>query len=304
MPLNLQPVEPVNQRHTAGEAWLHHYAVVNGMHFHYVEAGSGPLVVLLHGFPEFYYSWRHQIPYLATAGFRVVAPDLRGYNETEKPAGVANYRLSLLVEDVCALVEHAGEKRATIVGHDWGGVLAWRLAVQRPELVRQLVVLNAPHPGALRRELKNPAQWLRSSYAGFFQLPWLPEWTIRAKNFWLVERILTRQPVNPGAFTADDIKLYKEALSQPEALTAALNYYRAALRFPGDSLGHIREIAVPALVIWGEQDPALSVRLSEQLERWVPNIQVTRLSNASHWVQNDCPRQVNELMCDFLERHR
>ena len=284
----------------SGEPWAHRYATVNGVRFHYVEAGGGPLIVLLHGFPEFYYSWRHQIPLLAACGLRVIAPDLRGYNDTGKPKGISNYRLSLLTDDIAALIEHAGEKSATVVGHDWGGVIAWHLAMRRQELVQQLVVLNAPHPGALRRELRNPGQWLRSSYAGFFQLPWLPEWIIRARNFALVERIFKRQAVHSSAFTTGDIALYKQALNQPGALTAALNYYRAVLRFPGEVFGEIRTISVPTLLIWGEQDPALSVRLTQRLERWVANIRVVRLSNASHWVQNDRPEEVNQLLRDFL----
>src|SRR5262249_33835635 len=152
------------------EPWAHRHALVGGLRLHYVEAGAGPPVLLLHGFPEFWYSWRHQLPALAGAGFRAWAPDLRGYNESEKPAGVRNYRVRLLVEDVAGLIRHTGAGRATVVGHDWGGVIAWRLAMDRPELVERLVILNAPHPGAFLRELRNPAQWLRSAYVLFFQL--------------------------------------------------------------------------------------------------------------------------------------
>src|SRR5262249_22187334 len=145
--------------------------VLNGLAFHYVEAGTGPLVVLLHGFPEFWYAWRHQIPALAGAGYYVVAPDLRGYNESDKPLGVRNYRIELLVQDVVALIEHTGVRRAVVVGHDWGGVIAWQLAMDHPERVDRLVILNAPHPAAFLRELRRPTQLLRSAYMLFFQLP-------------------------------------------------------------------------------------------------------------------------------------
>src|SRR5262245_58570023 len=162
---------------------IHRFAVVNSVRLHYAEAGEGPLVVLLHGFPEFWYSWRHQIKGLAAAGFRVIAPDLRGYNESDKPPGIASYRLELLTQDIVELIQHAGEKRAHVVGHDWGGGIAWWLAMQNPQVVERLVILNAPHPVAFFRELRRPAQLLKSWYMFFFQLPWLPEVMLRVGNF-------------------------------------------------------------------------------------------------------------------------
>src|SRR5262245_37404008 len=174
--------------------WEHREAVVNGVRLHYVEAGSGPLVVLLHGFPEFWYCWRHQLPALAAAGFRAVAVDLRGYNESDKPPGARSYRLGVLVEAVAGLIEHLGADRGGVVGHDWGGVVAWVLAMRRPERVERLVAINAPHPAAWLRERKDPAQLLRSWYTFFFQLPLLPEWVIQAGDFFLIERMLTREP--------------------------------------------------------------------------------------------------------------
>src|SRR4051812_5035805 len=180
----------------------HRYATVNGVRLHYVEAlparnvnGTARVVCALHGFPELWYSWRHQLPALAEAGFRAVACDLRGYNESDKPAGVRSYRMDLLVQDVVGLIGQVGG-RAVVVGHDWGGVLAWHLAMRAPELVEALVVLNAPHPLAFRREMGNPVQWVKSSYAFFFQLPWLPELVLRAFDFALLERALRRQPVH------------------------------------------------------------------------------------------------------------
>ena len=262
----------------------------------------GPLVVLLHGFPEFWYSWRHQLPALAQAGFHALAPDLRGYNESEKPAGVRNYRLGLLTSDVAGLIRQMGSRQAVVVGHDWGGFIAWQFALAHPELLDRLIILNAPHPAAFRRELRHPAQWLRSAYVLFFQLPWLPEQLLAAADYALVGRILLRQPVYPGAFSLQDIERYKEALARPGALTAALNYYRALLRYSGEIHRNPSPIRVPTLLVWGEQDPYLGVGLTEGLNRWVPNLQVVRLADASHWVQNDVPEQVNERMLDFLRQ--
>ncbi|MEX0785710.1 MAG: alpha/beta hydrolase [Dehalococcoidia bacterium] len=283
------------------ERWSHREAVVNGVRLHYVESGEGPLVVLLHGFPEFWYSWRRQIPALAEAGFRVVAPDQRGYNTSDKPRGVASYRIETLVDDVAGLIEHAGESKATVVGHDWGGAVAWMTPMLRPEVVDKLIVLNSPHPGAFQRELRSPAQLLKSWYMFFFQLPWLPEAALRMGDFRAIERQLTSDPVPPGAFSEDDIAAYKEALRQPGALTAAINYYRAAVgRNPLGMSRLVRSIDVPTLLIWGERDNYLGRRLTEGLEQWVPNIRVERIAEGSHWVQVDSAPRVNELMIAFL----
>ncbi|HWG44201.1 MAG TPA: alpha/beta hydrolase [Gemmataceae bacterium] len=280
--------------------WDHRYAVVNGVRLHYVEAGSGPLVVLLHGFPEFWYSWRHQIPALAAAGFRVFAPDLRGYNWSDKPAGVPAYRLETLLEDVVGLIHQAGEEKAAIVGHDWGGVLAWHLAMLRPQVVDKLTVLNAPHPAAYWRELRSWEQMRKSWYVLFFQLPGLPEQVIGAGDYDAVDRMLRRKPVHAEAFTREDVHLYKQALSRPGALTAALNYYRA-LRYPKERKAQdIPPISAPTLLLWGEQDSYLSLRLTEGLGAWVPNLRVVRFPDASHFVQNDVPERVNRLLIDFL----
>ena len=286
---------------TVEAQWTHHEGVVNGVKLHYVEAGEGPLVVLLHGFPEFWYSWRHQIPALAAAGFRVLAPDMRGYNLSEKPKGVRHYRTELLIEDVAALVRLAGEERAVIVGHDWGGGIAWGVPMRYPDLVSKLIVLNAPHPLAFQRELRSPRQLAKSWYMFFFQLPWLPEASFRAGGYRFLERVLRRDPVQAGAFTEEDIARYKEAIAQPGALTAAINYYRAALRTnPFRAAREVETITAPTLLIWGERDRYLSIRLTEDLDRWVPNIRVERIADASHWVQVDAAERVNDLMIDFL----
>jgi pimeloyl-ACP methyl ester carboxylesterase len=285
-------------------AITHRTVRVNGVSLHVAEAGAGPAVVLLHGFPVFWYSWARQMEALAGAGFRAIAPDLRGYNLSDKPAGVAAYRLSLLVGDVAALIEQEAEGRAVVVGHDWGGALAWKLAMDRPELVERLVILNAPYPAAFRRELSNPAQWLRSWYIAFFQLPYLPERWLAAGNFALLDRMFRREPVRPGTFTPHDIALYKAALARPGALTAAINWYRALVRHPGDLHAAARPIAAPTLLIWGESDPYLGVGMTEDLDRWVPGIRVVRFPDAGHWIHNEAPERVNSLLLGFLHTTR
>jgi len=286
-------------------ALVHREASVNGVTLHWAEQGEGPPVVLLHGFPEFWYSWRHQLPALATAGFRTVAPDLRGYGLSGKPRGVGAYRIETLVADVAALIARLGEgkkgARAHVVGHDWGGVLAWDLPLFHPEVCASVTVLNAPHPVAFRRALKtSPDQRRRSRYMFFFQLPFLPECGMRGGNFALLEKMLRRDPVRPGAFSDADIRLYKEALVRPGALTSAINYYRAALRHPPRTRGRRWPRGLPALLVWGEKDRYLGPALAEGLGEWVPGIRVARLADASHWIQNDAPGEVNRLLVEFL----
>jgi pimeloyl-ACP methyl ester carboxylesterase len=290
--------------------WAHEQAVVGDVRLHYVTAGDegDPLVVLLHGFPEFWYSWRHQIPALADARFRVVAPDMRGYNASEKPHGVASYRMEKLVGDVVGLIEHFDREEAHVVGHDWGGLVAWATAIRRPEVVEKLAVLNAPHLDRYREELRyNPEQWSRSLYVPYFQLPWLPEFTLGVWDCAGVAKML-RETSEPDTFDEADLRRYREAACRPGALTAMLNYYRAGFREElreqaGRLLGGKRPgnvVRAPTLLLWGEQDPALDVELTEGVERWVPDLRVERLPEATHWVQNDAPEAVTELLSAFV----
>ncbi|HET7232806.1 MAG TPA: alpha/beta hydrolase [Longimicrobium sp.] len=288
------------------QQWTDRFGTVNGVTLHWVEAGQGPLVLLLHGFPEFWYEWRHQIPVLARAGFRVVAPDLRGYNLSDKPRGVRHYRAGVVMDDVAALIGHLGAERAFVVGHDWGGVIAWRLAIQRPELVERLVILNAPHPAVFARELKHPRQLLRSWYAGFFQLPFLPEAAFRANGHALLERVFRTSPVRPNAYTDEDIRQYKDAVSRPGALTAMINYYRAfgigtlAGGRGGEAPRGDGIVRRPTMVIWGEQDTALNIHNLDGLEAYVPDLRIERIADASHWVPADAPEKVNRLLIGFF----
>jgi pimeloyl-ACP methyl ester carboxylesterase len=280
----------------------HRWIDVGGLRLHCVEAGTGPLVVLLHGFPEFWYAWRHQIPALADAGYRVVAPDLRGYNTSDKPSRVRDYRPRVLVQDVADLIVALGAGSAAVAGHDWGGGLAWLLAMQHPKRVERLVLLNAPHRVRFLKGLRSPRQLRRSWYILAFQLPWLPERLVAARDFQALRWIFRHQPTRPGAFTAQDIDRYVAAAAQPGALRAAINYYRAAFRANPLAQAHgLRRVDIPTLIIWGDQDRSLGRELAEPDRAWVPDVRVERIAEASHWVQADDPERVNQLMVDFLE---
>lgn len=279
----------------------HRYAEVNGVRLHYVEAGSGPLVVLLHGFPEHSYTWRYQLSALAEAGFRVVAPDMRGYHLSEKPRGVAAYRVEALAGDVAALIRHLGAQRAALVGHDWGGGVAWATAMLHPKLVERLAILNAPHPASFLHALRDPRQLLRSWYVFFFQLPRLPEAYLSARDYAALRAVFTRDPRRPGAYTSEDIERIVEAFAQPGTATAALNYYRALFRRnPLAARRLLRRVDAPVLVLWGEHDRYLRSTLADPPAEWVPNVRVVRFPDASHFVHADEPERMNEELVRFL----
>lgn len=282
-------------------AMQHEWRAVNGVRLHCVVAGAGPLVVLLHGFPEYWYSWRHQIPVLAQH-FTVVVPDMRGYNLSDKPTMLAAYELPVLVEDVVQLIHSFGQERAIVVGHDWGAAIAWETALTWPDVVEKLVILNVPHPRLLVQNLlTNPRQMLRSWYIGFFQLPWLPEAAIKANNYRAIERAFRDSAVHKERFSDEVIEHYKQAAAQRGALTAAINYYRAnARRGMGKLAGVDPIVRAPTLVIWGEQDFALGKELNTGLERYVPSLMLHYIPDASHWVQQDRPDLVNQYMLSFL----
>jgi epoxide hydrolase 4 len=277
------------------------YADLGEVRLHYVEAGDGPLVVLLHGFPEFWFGWRFQIPALAAAGFRVVAPDLRGYNLSSRPAGVAAYDIDRLAADVRDLIRARGADRAFLAAHDWGASVAWLTAMNHPEVVERLAILNGAHPRRLLHGLRRPRQLAKSWYMFFFQLPWLPERLARAAR-WRAFRYGFEHDARPGAFTPPDIERYAEAWSQPGAATAMINYYRAAFRqTPRRAEARIRPLHAPTLVIWGERDRYLGTELAEPDRADVPNLErVVRLPDASHWVQHDEPERVGQLLVEFF----
>jgi pimeloyl-ACP methyl ester carboxylesterase len=274
------------------------WAKTNGIRLHYRAAGEGPVVLLLHGFPEFSYSWRYQLSALAAAGYRAVAPDLRGWGQTDKPRGVDGYTVPTLMQDLLGLVRHLGVEQIHLVGHDWGGVLAWFLAHHHPHIVQSVTVLNAPHPAGYTQVLRShPSQLLRSWYVLFFQLPWVPEWCLRMGRAWLIRDALRRSS-RPGTFTEADLGTYAANALQPYALTAGVNYYRALLRqgWPKEMV----EYPHKACVIWGERDPFLVEANAESARPWVPQLAVYRLPQAGHWVQNEDAEAVSRILVSFL----
>lgn len=280
-------------------------ARANGLGFAGLEVGptDGPPVLLLHGFPESSAGWRHQLPALAAAGFRAVAPDLRGYGGSDRPPRVADYRVEALAADVAGLADHLGG-RVAVVGHDWGGVVAWAAAAY-PGRVARLAILNAPHPLAYRRALTRSTQLLRSWYALAFQIPRLPEAILRLGNFALLRRLYRNGPARHDARPSEVADEYVRALAPPGALTAALNYYRAAYRGgPAGAWPTARTIDVPTLLIWGDRDRYLVRGLAAGLGAWVPDLRVEHLAEATHWVQHDEPARVNALLIEFLTAGR
>ncbi|ELY86539.1 alpha/beta fold family hydrolase [Natrialba hulunbeirensis JCM 10989] len=269
---------------------------------HVVTGGdeSGPLVVLLHGFPEFWYGWRHQLEPLIEAGYRVVVPDQRGYNRSETPEGVGAYRLRYLARDIVDLIDAAGRERAHVVGHDWGGIVAWDLATRYPEVVDRLAVINAPHPAVFQRVLRSSLeQQARSWYASLFQLPWLPERLLGANGYERLERALT-ETAPAGTFSASERALYRRAWRQPGVLTGMLNWYRASGRYPPVRLGSSipaaddDQLETPTLLIWGDEDVALTTDLAHRSITQCARSRFVQVSGASHWVQHERPALVAE----------
>ena len=264
-----------------------------------VEAGpaDGPPVILLHGFPEFWWSWRQQIGPLAAAGFRVVAPDGRGYNLSDRPPGLDAYRLDRLAADVLALADALGFARFRLVGHDWGGIVAWRVAAKHPDRVERLAILNAPHPGTWLKVVRSdPAQMRRSWYIAFFQLPWLPERALAADGFAFLRKALTGSG-RRKTFSALDIERYREAWARPGALTAMLNWYRALLRRPAGPTGRVR---VPTLIIWGRRDSALGERFAPDSAALCDDARILWFDCATHWVQHEEAVAVTDALREHL----
>ncbi len=275
----------------------------NGLSFVVDEAGEGDAVALfLHGFPESRRSWRAQLPALAALGWRAVAPDLRGYGNSSRPKDRTAYRLEHLTADVAALFDALGARRRLLIGHDWGGIIAWAFAAERVQVLDGLIIMNAPHPAAYIAYMRgHPAQWLRSWYVLFFQLPWLPEAGILAMGARGVRQAFGAA-ANPAAFPPELLDHYAQAAQAPGAMTAMINYYRA-------NTGMLRRwgpappmIEVPTLMIWGEEDSALGIENTEGYEDLVRDFTLRRLPGVSHWVQQEAPERVNAILTDWLAR--
>lgn len=277
----------------------HHDVPTNGLRLHVVQCGplNGPLVVLLHGFPEYWETWHRQLPALAAAGYRVWVPDHRGYNLSDKPRGIRKYTISVLADDVLGLLEAAGRRQAHIISHDWGAIVTWYLAAQYPGRLASTTIINVPHPAAEARNLwRVPTQLLHSWYIAFFQLPWLPEQLFRRRN-WRFGRKLLARTAHPGTFSPEEVACYVAAWAQPGAITAMINWYRG-LRYAGRL--HWPCIKGPLQVIWGKKDVFLKARLAELSMQQCANGQLHFFPDATHWVHLEEPEAVNELLLKFM----
>ena len=293
------------------------YVEVNDVRLHCVAAGEGTLILFLHGFPEFWYEWKNQL-FEFGKDYLAVAPDMRGYNLSDKPAGVENYRIDLLVEDIRQLADHfRHNQKFILVAHDWGGAVAWAFAIAHPNYLQKLVIINAPHPAIFGRLLtSDPAQQQASQYMLLFRSA-QAEPVLSANNYAVLTEAVLGEGLRTGAFTGDDKAAYIEAWSQPGALTGGLNYYRASRVGPpappqvaaeiGASTANFAPdptqlvVNIPTLVIWGEKDVALTVANLDGLSEYVPQLTIKRVPDASHWVVHEKPALVNGYIREFIQ---
>jgi pimeloyl-ACP methyl ester carboxylesterase len=273
----------------------------NGINLHVIQAGpvDGPLVILLHGFPEYWAGWRKQIPALAAAGYRVWVPDQRGYNRSDKPAGIAAYNLDQLALDIVGLMDAAGVDKARVAGHDWGAAVAWWLGIKHPHRLEKLAILNVPHIAVMGRYLAAHFSQMRKSwYMFFFQLPWLPERALSVRGgAQTIRGIQSSSP--PGAFSEEDVQGYLAAWAQPGAWTGMINWYRAMFRKPPLS-PRSQRVTVPVRIIWGKQDAFLDWEMAEMSLELCDQGELFFVDQASHFVQHDAPDRVNELLLEFF----
>ena len=273
----------------------------NGLTFEVAEAGQGDkLALCLHGFPELHYSWRHQMPLLAEMGYRVWAPNMRGYGQTTRPLNKKDYRLDNLTADVGALIDASGAKEVTLLAHDWGAIVAWQFAIQQVRPLTRLVIMNVPHPLCARRELKTWKQLKKSWYMFFFQIPKLPEMRLSKNEAAVIGRLFRETSVNKDRFTREESEPYRKAAAKPGAITAMLNYYRALFQ-TGDArkIGD-GKVHVPTLIVWGEKDIAIDIACLDGTDQYVTDLTVKRYPHASHWVQQDIPEEVNAALKEWL----
>jgi len=276
---------------------LHRLIPTNGITLHTVLDGpeDGPVVLLLHGFPEFWYGWRQQIPALAAAGFRVLAPDQRGYNLSDRPRALSAYALDALANDALGLIDASGRERVYLVGHDWGAMVAWWVALIAPHRVQRLAILNVPHPTVMLNHITtDPAQLSRSLYAVFFQLPQLPERMMAANDWRLLARTL-RETSLPGTFSDADLAEYRRAWSRPRAMTTMLNWYRALVRRPPAEVSSTR-VVVPTTILWGMKDFALRAVMAEESAALCDDGELLAFPDNTHWLQHEAAAAVNEAL--------
>jgi pimeloyl-ACP methyl ester carboxylesterase len=273
----------------------------NCQKFEVATAGEGKkLALCLHGFPELNYSWRHQIPLLVEMGYKVWAPNLRGYGGSSKPEGVDDYRLNILVQDVAALIDASGAEEVTLIAHDWGAIIAWHFAILKIRPLTRLVIINVPHPKCAQRELKHWHQLKKSWYIFFFQIPRIPEWLLGRNGAERIKRAFSRMAVDKSRFPDAELQVYADAASRPDALRSMINYYRALVRTKDGRETGDAMVNIPTLMIWGEEDSAIDIRCTDGTEEWVPDLELHRLPGVSHWVQQEAPEKVNAILREWL----
>ena len=286
------------------EAWQHRFAETNGIRMHYVEQGDGFPILLLHGFPELWYSWRYQIPALAGAGFHAIAPDLRGYGDTDKPEEVESYDIHHLVNDIVGLLDALDLERAVIVGHDWGGIIVWQMALMHPDRVERVISLNTAFQRRGRRRPTEAFQQTpdgRFNYILYFQEPGRAEMDIEPNiDNWL-GRMIGRAAKNQDLITEEDIRVYTDAFRKG-GVTGPINYYRNMDR-NWETTEHLAEsqVTMPALMIIAEDDPILIPQMTDGMERYVPNLTKRLIKDCGHWTQMEQPDEVNRLIIEFLQ---
>ncbi len=276
----------------------------NGFEFEVDVCGSGGrLALCLHGFPEHAFSWRHQLPMLADLGYQAWAPNLRGYGHSPRPSSMAAYSIEDLMADVAGFIDAAQPEETVLIAHDWGAVIAWYFAMRRLRPLSKLIICNVPHPGAVQQAM-TWRQLRRSWYILFFQIPRLPEWLLGRDHARRVGEMIRESSCHPERFPDDVISVYARNAAQPGALTAMINYYRALIR--GGGARRQRQqgfpvIRTPTLMIWGEEDVALTRETTYGTEQWVEALTIRYLARVSHWVQQDAPEAVNAMMAAFLK---
>jgi pimeloyl-ACP methyl ester carboxylesterase len=281
--------------------WQHNFISTNGINLHYVSQGSGKLMLMLHGFPEFWYSWRHQIKEFAS-DYHTVALDLRGYNDSDKPASLSAYQMSEFIQDLKGVITGLGYEDCILVAHDWGGAIAWNFAYAYPEMVEKLIVLNIPHPAKFAQGLRTPEQLLKSWYILAFQIPFLPELLFQLNDYQAIKEAFSGMAIDKTAFSEADLNAYRDAAAKPGALTAMINYYRGIFPLLFNSEPEWQILEIPTLTIWGEADTALGKELTYGTEAYVRDWQIKYIPDCSHWVQQEQPALVNAYIWEFLQQ--
>ncbi len=279
----------------------HGFIKTNGVNLHYISQGTGKLMLMLHGFPEFWYSWRHQIAEFAI-GYHVVAIDMRGYNDSDKPESLFAYKMSELIADVRGVINGLDYEDCILVAHDWGGAIAWNFAYKHPKMVSKLIVMNFPHPAKFIAGLKTWSQLQKSWYIFAFQIPLLPELIFQANDYQAIASVFMDMASERSPFTTEDLLAYKEAAAKPGALNAMINYYRANFNLIPDNSQTQKYgiLNIPTLMIWGEQDAYFDKKLTYGTDAYVRDLELKYIPNCSHWVQQEQPELVNQYMRDFL----